>query len=125
MQVNCDTHQLIDFGLRARLSLHHMQKTIYPDKEIPVSCIACMLHKVKLADCSVQICHLKKKKDAEDYLQNIKAYVAILVNIGMEAKRVKFDSGRFEGVVRRELQSQLVGKPLIYSSSAALDGTNP
>jgi hypothetical protein len=66
-----------------------------------------------------------KKKDAEDYMQNIKTYVAILVNIGMEAKRVKFDSGRFEGVVRRELQSQLVGKPLIYSSSAALDGTNP
>jgi len=124
MQVNCDTHQLIDFGLRARLSLHHMQKTIYPDKEIPVSCIASMLHKVKLTDRSVQICHLRKK-DAEDYLQNIKAYVAILVNIGMEAKCVKFDSGRFEGVVRRELQSQLVGKPLIYSSSAALDGTNP
>jgi hypothetical protein len=101
-----------------------MQKTICPDKEIPVSCIASMLYKITLADRSVQICHFKKK-DAEDYLQNIKAYVAILVNIGMEAKRVKFDRGRFEGVVRRELQSQLVGKPLIHSSSAALDGTNP
>lgn len=33
-------HHPVDFGLRARLSKHHMQMTIYPDKEFTVNCIA-------------------------------------------------------------------------------------
>ncbi len=49
----------------------------------------------------------------EIYLQHIKAKVAILVNIGMEAECVKFDTWRFEGTICRGLQCQLVGQSLI------------
>jgi hypothetical protein len=51
----------------------------------------------------------------EIYLQHIKAKDAILVDIGMEAECVKFDTLRFEGIVCRELQCQLVGQSLIDS----------
>lgn len=65
------------------------------------------------------------RKCNDRYLQDIKTYVAKLINIWMEAHCLKLDLRWLERIVQRKTQRKLVGKTLIHGSFSTFDCANP
>ena len=59
------------------------------------------------------------------YLENVKANVAMLINVGMEAWRIKLHHGWLKRIIGRKFHGQFVGQTIIHSPGTTFDGTNP